>query len=122
MTDIPAAVREGVQARSGGHCERCGRVLTSGGHLHHRLPRSGGGGHTPANLVHICGTCHNWAHAHPVDAELTGWVTLRSGTVGPLWMQAGLFGRGWYLLDDSFGFAGWPGSVATQHLKDLPAR
>ena len=51
-TKIPTAVRQTVEARSGGHCEAAvvSTCRLKGGHLHHKLMRSAGGPHTVANL------------------------------------------------------------------------
>ena len=64
-----AAFREAVLGR--GECERCGArsQLTP----HHRLPRSRGGKHDPANGVCLCWICHRWVHDHAV-ADWSDWL------------------------------------------------
>ena len=52
------AVREAVSNRSGGVCEYCCKARAT--EMHHRVPRSVGGGWTPANIVHLCHACHGW--------------------------------------------------------------
>lgn len=56
------AVRDAVLARANYACERCGKDCKL--ELHHRLPRSRGGSHTPDNLAALCRWCHSEIHAH----------------------------------------------------------
>jgi 5-methylcytosine-specific restriction endonuclease McrA len=74
-TSIPASSRAIVKARSLGRCERCG-VPTTYGEAHHRRSRSVADEHRhcPCVLVWLCGTCHRWAHAHPLKARETGVI------------------------------------------------
>lgn len=30
--------------------------------------------HSPENLLLLCGDCHAWAHAYPVNARLDGFI------------------------------------------------
>ena len=64
-------------------CLRCGNELDhiwSGHSLHHRHMRSHPfpGLHSPANLIHLCGSgttgCHGWVHNHPKTAMAYGWI------------------------------------------------
>ncbi len=61
-------------ARSGGRCEACG----AGGLLqvHHKRPRSRGGGHGLENLELRCGGCHDVVHEKDYR-ERPGWRAAR---------------------------------------------
>lgn len=83
MSAIPAAIREAVRLRDGG-CVRCG----IGSHwlglqIHHRKGRQIPNPHQMANLVTLCGTCHQWVTEHPADAYETGWQVPRLSGAGP---------------------------------------
>lgn len=53
-----------VRRRDGGKCFDCGEACPRGvGDVHHRIPRSAGGGDEPANLILLCDGCH--AARHP---------------------------------------------------------
>jgi hypothetical protein len=41
---------------------------------HHRRRRSQGGSDDRANTLDCCDACHDWAHAHPTIAYLSGWL------------------------------------------------
>lgn len=77
---VPVRVRVDVATRSGGRCElvlphwRYGRCPRPASHMHHRLPRSQGGQHTAANLLHLCSDCHSYVHAHPAESYESGWL------------------------------------------------
>lgn len=75
MTAIPEWARITVKVRSHYRCERCG-APASEGHWHHRRSRRvvDAHQHCPCNGVWLCGTCHQWAHAHPADARAAGWI------------------------------------------------
>lgn len=87
---IPPEVRAEVVARSGGRCE--GRVAPGcngrGEHMHHRLRRSQGGGHTAAVLVHLCAPDHRAVHANPEWAYRHG-LLVPMGTTEPMPVVAG---------------------------------
>jgi 5-methylcytosine-specific restriction protein A len=76
---IPAWARALVRSRCQGRCERCGSPAPHG-HVHHRRTRSVRDLHThsPENLLLLCGECHTWAHAYPVNARLTGFIVSTS--------------------------------------------
>lgn len=115
-----------VHDRDGGKCVVHGdRAQT----VHHRNHHHGD--NRPANRISVCGSgtteAHGWVEAHPALAGLAGedgpgWTISRhGGPLGdpaqiPVWYEAGPYGQGWYLLDDDYGFWGWPGSLATQQL------
>lgn len=86
-----------VLARSGGRCESrrfLDRVLSLEGtithgdlmvmedmilsctgnavHVHHRKYRKRGGTNGLSNLLHTCGNCHDWIHAHGHQSNLLG--------------------------------------------------
>lgn len=70
-SQVPEDVRDDVWRRCGGRCERCGRPAA---HLHHRLMRSQGGGHTADNLAALCGPCHRRVHDFPAESYAAGWL------------------------------------------------
>lgn len=94
-------MRKIVEGRSGGLCEapnfvtraisQDDRALTEAAyswqfenacngrasHVHHRKYRSRGGTNSPANLVHVCSSCHDWIHAHGEKSNLLG-LSLRA--------------------------------------------
>ena len=63
-----------VLERSGGRCEArtevCAHIAR---HVHHRQLRRFGD-HSPANLLHVCLSCHNWIHANPARSYEAGWL------------------------------------------------
>lgn len=70
MSQIPTKAREQVWERQNRQCARCG---AKGSEIHHRMRRREGG-HGVHNLVGLCGTCHRWVHANPVEAQLQGYI------------------------------------------------
>lgn len=85
---VLAAAQVIVRDRSQGRCERCLVPFDrEAGEVHHRRPRQRGGSmdpaiHSPANLVHLCHTCHRWAEDFRDDAVATGWL-VPMGVTGP---------------------------------------
>lgn len=75
-TGIPHQSRDAMKARSMGRCERCGMRAND---AHHRRSRSIRDKHThcTCNLVHLCRTCHTWAHKHPWEARQMGFIVSR---------------------------------------------
>jgi hypothetical protein len=73
VTSIPEWARTAVRVRAHHRCERCGGM---GAHWHHRRSRRivDVHQHCPCNGVWLCGTCHRWVHAHPIEARTTGWI------------------------------------------------
>ena len=49
-------LKEEIKKRDGWQCYACGKETNL--HVHHIIPRIEGGGHTPDNLVTLCGGCH----------------------------------------------------------------
>ena len=94
--------------------------------VHHRNHRHSDP--RPSVRLSVCGSgttgAHGWIEAHPAAAGLAGedgpgWTISRDTmfpTLVKVWYENGPYGPGWYLLDDQYGFAGWPGSVLTQEL------
>ena len=75
LRDAKQAVRE----RSGGQCEAGTPACTGRAvHVHHVLPRSAGGKHSTANLLHCCRECHDFIHAHPALSYRLGWLKRRT--------------------------------------------
>lgn len=69
------ADRDAVFDRAAGRCERCStRITRETGQFHHRKLRSRGGDDSPANCVALCPACHEWVHANPRLATVTGWM------------------------------------------------
>lgn len=68
------ATRDAVQNRSCGICETCGKQRATD--MHHRIPRSVGGGWHPSNIVHVCRGCHDWFEqsAHREEAGQRGFL------------------------------------------------
>lgn len=113
-----------IHKRDGWRCVMHGdRAAT----VHHRNHRHRDG--RPSVRISTCGSgttgAHGWIEAHPRLAGLglehgPGWTISRHAlfpSLIPVWYEHGPLGQGWYLLDDDYGFAGWPGSVLTQELR-----
>ena len=72
------STRQVVQARARMRCERCGRDLRwEPGQIHHRRPRKMGGtsradANSPANLLLLCRSCHEWVESNREDAYEQG--------------------------------------------------
>lgn len=104
---IPAKIRAGLKARSGGVCE----IGQQGCTLHaaeasHRV-RTGMGGrkgaaleahHVLSNILHSCRACHSRAHSRPDEAYSAGWM-LREHQ-NPLTERC-LYRGAWRWLDDA---------------------
>ncbi len=74
MSDIPKSVRLFVRQREVGRCLRCGVGEGEGSHdIHHRQRRREAG-HAVWTCILLCRTCHNWAHANPARARMTGFI------------------------------------------------
>ena len=48
----------GAKRRAGNKCEECGNT-SDNLHVHHKIPRSQGGNHSPLNLIVLCTRCHS---------------------------------------------------------------
>jgi 5-methylcytosine-specific restriction endonuclease McrA len=55
-------VRRDVLARDGYRCQRCGRRMDSGLHVHHIHERQYGGSNAMSNLISLCPQCHQLTH------------------------------------------------------------
>ena len=90
------AAREALRKRSRGRCEGCGGTATD---YSHRRTVAVPDDHQwcPCNALHLCRTCHSWAHHNPGKARLRGWhvsrYTERPGHVPACTIQ------GWFTLD-----------------------
>jgi hypothetical protein len=60
--DISPATARLIRRRDHGRCRVPGCRSALGIELHHLVPRSLGGPHTPINLVSLCGSCHAAHH------------------------------------------------------------
>lgn len=80
-----AKARRAVYVRSQGLCEArcCDGCTGQYEQAHHRRRRSQGGNDTPANLVAICGPCHDYIHRHPAEAEELGLLKRSSFDPAP---------------------------------------
>ena len=75
---IPVESRLEVRRRSGGWCEVTHPGCTGRAeHVHHVLPRSGGGHNHPDNLLDVCGAGHRYIHDHPRWAYDYGYLAHR---------------------------------------------
>lgn len=76
LTVARRAVRDRVEARSGGACEigKEGVCTERAVHFHHRLMRSQGGRDLVDNFLHVCAACHTYAHLHREEADALGWI------------------------------------------------
>ena len=71
-----------VRSRSCGRCElTIPGVCTTWANdsPHHVQLRSQGGPDTPENMLDTCSPCHDWAHAHPAQANELGIIHLTKG-------------------------------------------
>jgi 5-methylcytosine-specific restriction endonuclease McrA len=68
--------RQAVHGRSGGICEFCG--IARAQEMHHRKSRGVGGQWSPANILHLCNTCHRRATLYPTWAKTLGLRVLRA--------------------------------------------
>lgn len=55
------------------YCARC-KKQAFWLHAHHLKPKGRGGKTEAANLVWVDPICHEWIHAHPLEAEKEGWL------------------------------------------------
>jgi hypothetical protein len=106
MKVAEAEARKAVYVRSRGRCEGCGGTATD---YSHRRTVAVRGQHQwcPCNALHLCRTCHRWAHDNPEAARERGWHVSRyvddPGTV-PAVTIAGTF-----ILDCEGGGSHLPG-------------
>ena len=110
-----------IHERDGGRCVVHGDAAET---VHHRDHHHGN--NRPSTRVATCGPgttgAHGWIEANPAAAGLLedgpGWTVTRHGadtTQIPMWMEAGPYGKGWYLLDDEYGF--WAATSRYQRLQ-----
>lgn len=63
-----------IRARSRGRCEISTDGCTQRAvHFHHRKLRRHGD-HSVVNGLHVCSSCHDYAHANPDIAMTMGWI------------------------------------------------
>lgn len=101
-----AAMRQACFERAGWRCERDGKRGPL--QAHHRQLLSQGGPDALSNLASLCRDCHEWAHAHPRDAQLGGWIV-------PSWADPAsrallLWDGRMVLLGDDGGYS-WEGAT-----------
>lgn len=104
MSAPSKAVCDAVDRRDDFRCQRCGASLqVTSGSRHHRMRRRDGG-HSPAQLILLCGSgttgCHGWVHSHPAAARALGLIVpaLRRPPLEPDEVPVKVFGAGWVLL------------------------
>lgn len=71
-------IRDQVKQECDNQCQQCGG---RGVHLHHVLPRSGGGRGVYTNALLLCNTCHKQVHAD--DELLKYWQKQFRNKYGP---------------------------------------
>lgn len=100
---VPQDVQDLCRLRDGGRCCRCRvSVLNVPAHLHHRLMRSRGGKHTPANLVTLCAPCHRDVHTgDTIQSEQDGWLLPSRSDPARIPVLAAYLGWRQYLDDGS---------------------
>lgn len=81
---IPLRSRVLVETREQDRCLRCGM---RGSEWHHRRKRSikDEHQHCSCNGVLLCKTCHVWAHAHPVEAKVKGFIVTQFSNTPSAW-------------------------------------
>jgi hypothetical protein len=84
---VPRALCKLIDERDHYACVKCGKPLhVTSGSRHHRQRRAIGG-HTPENLILLCGSgttgCHGDVHDHPEDARKHGWIVRATGIIEP---------------------------------------
>ena len=105
MSAVTKSVRQTVVERDLHHCLRCGLYVFNDPYaaVHHRRPRASGGSRAwdtnlPANLVLLCGTCHNTVESRREDAFRDGFL-VRQGA-NPAGVPVLTATHGWVLLDN----------------------
>lgn len=110
MSGFSTQTRQVVVLRSGGMCERCGRVMDDWTpfSVHHRRPRGMGGDKSPTtnsalNGLNLCGSgttgCHGWVETHRAEALDLGLLVSRYANPAEVPV---LLAHGWVFLD-AFG-------------------
>jgi hypothetical protein len=118
VRQIPREVRELVDGRDGGRCQRCG-TYTSNRSRHHRKSKGMGGSKlfdTPQNIVTLCGSgttgCHGWVESNRDEAYDLGWLVRRNGRQDPADVHINTYwGWGLFTADGRFLLTGKPSEV-----------
>ena len=102
MTGFSKTVRDQIDRRANGMCERCGLPALVVQH-HHRRPRGAGGSkaadtNTAANALALCTECHTWIESNRVKALEVGWLVHQGHN--PATVPVLRFGSDWVLLAD----------------------
>ena len=92
--------------------------------VHHRI-HGDRSNNRPSCLLSVSGSgttlTHGWIEQHWTAAAERGWTVTKYGrdtALVAVWYEFGPFGRGWYGLDDEYGFWSWPGCA--RMLLELP--
>lgn len=72
-TSVPPATRREILAKYRHKCQRQGCGHTRYLEVHHKIPRSQGGGNELDNLICLCSVCHKLLHDKKLAGK-TGWV------------------------------------------------
>jgi hypothetical protein len=93
-----------------GRCECCGKRRPTD--AHHRLLKAHGRLDEPSNLAALCRECHNWCHAHPVEAGGRGFMV--ESWQDPALVEVTLWDGMVVRLDTAYGYEilRWPGEPA----------
>lgn len=69
------SLRQKLEARSHGICEKCRQARAT--HKHHKKGRGRQDSDHLENLAHLCTFCHNYVHSHPQESYEQGWMIKR---------------------------------------------
>ena len=101
MTGFSKTVRDQIDRRANGMCEKCGLPALVVQH-HHRRPRGAGGSkaadtNTASNAIAVHPDCHDWIESNREDALHYGWLVRQGHNPAemPVWI-----GWRWVLLCD----------------------
>jgi hypothetical protein len=108
---IAALTWEAVRAQTlmrpmNGRCEYCGKRRPAD--AHHRWLHGQGGPDLCHNLAAVCRQCHDFLHAHPVEARVRGFMV--ESWQNPADVEMTLWDGMVVLLDDAYGYQilRWP--------------
>ncbi len=103
MTRPRDPVTVALEERCGGWCEiRHDGCTGRAQDPSHRVASGRCGPRTLSNLLAACRACHDWCHAHPIEARARRWHldTGQDPATTPAWIHHPQLGLDWWLLDD----------------------
>ena len=108
MRAVPKRIAKLVDERDDQSCLNCGNSLeVVEGSRHHRQRRRVGG-HTPQNIVLLCGSgttgCHGFMHANPAQARAAGYIVSALAAIDPVDVPVFTWPNGWVRLNDDGSF------------------